>query len=353
MQEKLNVFVLEVREGDEKIRDEHGFRKDTMPIINSLREKGVQADVVFFSETNSDELFEKLKIANVVINRVNPGNIPGGEAGYFTFLNKLVASGVIVLADPATMMSYGAKDAVAKLAGTKIVPANTFSYYDLVSLKEKFPASLATGSRVLKQNRGSQGSGIWLVKVDSEHTGEVNDQTPIICTEAVDNHVENRTLGEFMEFCNTYLVGENGMLVDMPFLPRIAEGEIRILMVGQSPIFVVHKKPQEGGFSATLGSGAQYTYQKPEEWPELMAAFKESMEIVRAKLGGSGTPLIWTADFILDTDETGNDTYVLGEINCSCVGFTSQLDYGIQDMIAIEVIERVTAHQKSNAQVQV
>ena len=36
--------------------------------------------------------------------------------------------------------------------------------------------------------------------------------------------------------------------------------------------------------------------------------------------------LIWTADFILDTDENGEDAYILGEMNCSCVGFTSQLE---------------------------
>ena len=37
-------------------------------------------------------------------------------------------------------------------------------------------------------------------------------------------------------------------------------------------------------------------------------------------------PLIWTSDFILgDKDETGNDTYYVGEFNCSCVGITQQL----------------------------
>ena len=52
-------------------------------------------------------------------------------------------------------------------------------------------------------------------------------------------------------------------------------------------------------------------------------------------------PLIWTADFMLDDGENGEDTYVLGEINCSCVGFTSELDMGIQEMVADEAIRRV------------
>lgn len=39
----------------------------------------------------------------------------------------------------------------------------------------------------------------------------------IKCTEAKDNHVEHRELGEFMDFCEQYIIGDNGMLVDMTF----------------------------------------------------------------------------------------------------------------------------------------
>ena len=67
----------------------------------------------------------------------------------------------------------------------------------------------------------------------------------IKCTEAKDNHVEYHELSAFMKFCEQYIVGANGMLVDMPFLPRIKEGEIRLLMLRDKPINVVHKKPAE------------------------------------------------------------------------------------------------------------
>jgi hypothetical protein len=32
-------------------------------------------------------------------------------------------------------------------------------------------------------------------------------------------------------------------------------------------------------------------------------------------------------DYILDYNEDGSDKYVLSEINCSCVGITSELQY--------------------------
>jgi hypothetical protein len=134
------------------------------------------------------------------------------------------------------------------------------------------------------------------------------------------------------------------MLVDMRFMPRITEGELRILMVADEPIFVVHKKPAQtkDAFSATIASGAEYTYYKPEEFPELVNKFVGSIPMISEKLGKiKNTPIIWTGDFMLDTDAQGNDTYVLGEMNCSCVGFFSHLNVGIQERIADEVIGRI------------
>jgi hypothetical protein len=250
------------------------------------------------------------------------------------------------MTNPDVMTKYGAKDALVKLAGTSLVPQDTYGYYDIETFKKTFPTTLTLGERVLKQNRGSTGSGIWRVSV-VDSTKVVKGQalpldTKIKCTEAVDNHVEFHQLGEFMTFCEQYIIGVNGQLVDMGFLPRIKEGEIRILLVGKTPIFVVHKKPAEGAdsFSATLFSGAKYTYDLPAKWPGLIKMFHDSLPIISEKLGGLEIPLIWCSDFILDWDQDKKDVYILGEINCSCVGFTSQLEYGIQEKIAEEVNTR-------------
>ena len=147
-----------------------------------------------------------------------------------------------------------------------------------------------------------------------------------------------------MDFCDKYIIGENGQLVDMKFLPRIKEGEIRILMIGSRPAFVVHKKPAESAdaFSATLFSGAKYTYDKPEKWQHLVDFFLAQLPKIKSELGEKEVPLIWTADFILDWNDKKEDEYILGEINCSCVGFTSQLDEGIQEAVAKEVIRQAS-----------
>lgn len=326
---KKNIVFFEVHGGSDKGDD--GYRKDTMPMVNALKDKGWNAEVIFFEIGKKDEIYNYVKNNfDGYVSRINPGNLKE-ENEYFAMLRQLCKDGLVGMPHPDAMIGYGAKDALTKLADTDLVPDDTYAYYDIKTFKETFVKTLAKGERVLKQNRGSTGEGIWRVSLEEglpAGATSVPLNAKIKCTEAKDNHVEHRELGEFMDFCEQYIKGDNGMLVDMTFLPRIKEGEIRLLMLYDKPVNVVHKKPAEGAdaFSATLFSGAKYRYDKPEQWSELVNKFLGELPAVRAKLGNYDLPLIWTADFILDTDENGKDKYILGEINCSCVGFTSHLE---------------------------
>ncbi|MGN7476964.1 Cj0069 family protein [Solibacillus silvestris] len=335
------VVFLEVHGGNDKGSD--GYRPDTMPMVNALQLLGQDAEVIFFELNKRKEIFEYIKDHAVAyVSRINPGNLKH-EAEYFEMLRELCATGVIGMPHPDAMIGYGAKDALVKLRHTSLVPEDTYAYYTIEQFKSSFPKSLAKGERVLKQNRGSTGEGIWRVQlVDDAAEAPLNAM--VKCTEAKDNHVEYYELEAFMAFCEQYIVGANGMLVDMPFLPRIKEGEIRLFMLRDRPIHVVHKKPanEADAFSATLFSGAQYRYDRPDEWTILVDGFLAQLDEVTTLLGSYDLPLIWTADFILDTDDNGQDAYILGEMNCSCVGFTSQLE------LAHEVAEEIIAciHEK-------
>ncbi len=398
---KKNIVFFEAKGGSDKGPD--GYRKDTMPMVNALKAKGWNAEVVFFTddilrnESERNAIYERVRdSADGYISRVNPGNLKE-EKLYFDVLRKLCNDGLVGMSHPDAMIGYGAKDALTKLASTDLVPDDTYAYYDIATFKSTFPGlvgmshpdamigygakdaltklastdlvpddtyayydiatfkstfpkSLAKGERVLKQNRGSTGEGIWRVRLESASDyGKLESlplDTTIICTEAKDNHTETRKLGEFMDFCEQYIIGDNGMLVDMTFLPRIKEGEIRILMLYKTPVYVVHKKPAEGGdaFSATLFSGAKYRYDEPKDWQSLIDWFLVQLPEIRTKLGNYDLPLIWTADFILDTDANGKDKYVLGEINCSCVGFTSPAEFmeKIAVMVGDNIVEIVS-----------
>ena len=130
------------------------------------------------------------------------------------------------------------------------------------------------------------------------------------------------------------------MMVDQRFLPRIVEGEVRCLFVGSELVEILHKKPAEGGLSATLASGAIYTKYAPDDkkFARLVQHLNKDVPRIMASFGMSDRPLplLWTADYIYgDTDD---DLYV-GEINCSCPGLTQQL--AICPTIARVAIETV------------
>merc|ERR1711869_75688 len=95
--------------------------------------------------------------------------------------------------------------------------------------------------------------------------------------EANDNHSEEHTVGEFIEWCingrtnpakagtwtskgqGKYLEGgkdAGGQLVDQRFCPRIVEGELRYNQVADGLVGIIHKKPKEGGISAVGGTGS-------------------------------------------------------------------------------------------------
>ena len=347
---KQDVVIFEGRGGSDK--GPYGYRPDSKPIIDSLSKRGWTSEIIFYRDEDRGEIYRHTcDSAGAYISRVNPGNLRD-ETGYFQMLRELVKQGVAGLPHPDAMINYGAKNAVEKLKGTDIVPADVRCYYDFETFKSEFPESLTHGVRVAKQNRGSTGDGIWRVEVTDppcNGTTSIPLDAIVKCTEAKDNHVEEMPLGEFIDYCVQYLDGEGGMILDMPFLKRITEGEIRVFMLRNKVVNVVHKKPANvpDAFSATLFSGAKYSYESPEKWSDLVQLVTRNVPVIQERLGNYDLPLIWTVDFILDTDkQNGHDKYILGEINASCVGFSTHLE--LSEDIADEIVRLMEAEAVVN-----
>merc|ERR1711988_1064390 len=174
----------------------------------------------------------------------------------------------------------------------------------------------------------------------------------LVLQEANDNHVEEHTVAEFVEFCvhgrtdasgewtskgvGKYLEGgkeAGGQLVDQRFCPRIVEGELRYNQIGDGLIGIIHKKPKEGGISAVGGTGSIYTYYGPDEplFSNLTQKFlTDDIDKVMPALGlpDEPIPLWWTGDFILASPEgtpSADEKWIIGEFNCSCVGISKCL----------------------------
>jgi len=101
----------------------------------------------------------------------------------------------------------------------------------------------------------------------------------LILMEANDNHVEEHTVAEFVEWCingrtaksgtwaskgtGKYLEGgkaAGGQITDQAFCGRILEGELRFNMVNNVCLGIIHKVPAPGGMSAVGGTGSVYEF---------------------------------------------------------------------------------------------
>jgi len=345
------VVFFEVEGGTDKADD--GHRRDTIPFCNALIEKNVHAEWAYYKDADADDLYERYKDFDGFVPRINPA-IDGAyegvtQAAQNAFLDKL-SKKALAMPHYDVMRKMGAKDALAKIKDLSVGLEDTFAYYDIESWRETFPKVMELGhTRVVKQNRGSQGEGIWIVKFDDPSTTKCTMDTVLHLTEAFDNHVEKQTVGEFLTFCEQYIEGENGQLIDQRFCPRIVEGEVRVLFFYKTPIEVVHKVPAEGGLSATLASGAKYTSYECDhpKFKNLLDGFvgRDLKEIMpKLDMADEPLPLIWTGDFILgDKDADGQDTYVIGEFNCSCVGITQSLH--LTPKVADAVIQVLDEHR--------
>merc|ERR1711871_1379576 len=259
------------------------------------------------------------------------------------------------------MEFMGAKDALTKIAHLNIGLEDTLTYYDEAAFIEGFKKTMAFQPRVIKQNRGSAGEGIWIIKLQAGNYcstfGErsCEDSEVLELMEANDNHAETHTVAEFIEWCiagrtdksgtwdskgkGKYLEGgkpAGGQLVDQRFCPRIVEGELRYNMIGPKLVGIIHKKPKEGGISAVGGTGSIYTYYGPDE-PKFATLTKNFLTndlpyvMPALDLASEPLPLWWTIDFILSSPEgtpEEEEKWIVGEFNCSCVGISKCLaDY--------------------------
>ena len=268
-------------------KSSNGHRYDSMCIVNGMVNAGMSCQLIHYTHEEHDKFFELCKSFDFVIVRCNPGQIKadGGDQQKFDDgMRGLRKMGKEIWPSPDVMEKMGAKDALCKVATMNIGLEDTLAYYSPEEFSVGFKKTMAFQPRVIKQNRGSSGEGIWIIKLKAENycanygDRSCEDDEKLVLMEANDNHEEEHTVAEFIEFCvsgrtdksgewtskgvGKYLEGgkeAGGQLVDQRFCPRIVEGELRYNLIGDSLIGVIHKKPKEGGISAVGGTGSIYT----------------------------------------------------------------------------------------------
>jgi len=271
------------------------------------------------------------------------------------------------------MSKMGAKDALCQIKTMDFGLPDTLGYYSPDDIAAGFRKTIAFQPRVVKQNRGSAGEGIWIIKLkdETQYCDQYCDRMAaddelLVLKEANDNHIEEHTVAEFIEFCvngrteesgiwasvgtGRYFEGglaAGGQMVDQRFLPRIDEGEARFVMIGRELNRVEHYV-----YIGGVGGETKTTIYTPgeEDFPytEIQKKLEGEVPMYLEALGlaESALPLLWAADFIPVDNHTS--PFVIGEFNCSCLGLAGFLNVRGGDISNIRPEDADTGMKMAN-----
>lgn len=297
-------------------------------VFEELARAGIHAEPAVYAEEMADEVRAQLLNADGVLVWVDPLSDGRDRRALDAMLRDVAQQGTWVSAHPDITRKMGVKEV---LHTTKHLGwgTDTRVYRGFDAFRTEFPARLReAGPRVLKQNRGNGGQGVWKVEA---LPGAGDGQTIVSVLEARRGS-EPRTLSldAFMESCAAYFFGE-GRIIDQPFQERLENGMIRcyvgkdkVVGFGHQLIKALLPPPPEGAGSPAAQPGPRIMH--PASAPEFQALRSkmddEWIPQMMRLLGidRESLPIIWDADFLYGPRPVaGEDTFVLCEINVSSV----------------------------------
>merc|ERR1719172_53325 len=148
-------------------------------------------------------------------------------------MNNYISQGKLVWSSPKIQTQLGAKDALVKIKDMSCGLPDTLAYYTEDELRSGFKKTCAFQPRVIKQNRGSAGEGIWLCWLEGKDycktfedakKAPLEDGDKLKLMEMNDNHVEYHTVGEFLTFCLDGPTGEGAGEWKSTFPGKYLEG---------------------------------------------------------------------------------------------------------------------------------
>merc|ERR1719199_1117200 len=163
----INIYVRNQPYGGSD-KSSNGCRYDYVPFVNGMLGAGMSCQVIHYLHEEHDAFFEVVKNFDALIVRCNPGQIKadgGSQEKFDDAMRAVKKSGIQVWPSPDVMEFMGAKDALTKIATLNIGLEDTLSYYEEAAFTEGFKKTMKFQPRVVKQNRGSAGEGIWIIKL--------------------------------------------------------------------------------------------------------------------------------------------------------------------------------------------
>jgi len=274
-----------------------------------------------------DEVREQLLGLDGVLVWVNPIQDGANRALLDPLLREVSSAGVWVSAHPDVIMRMGTKEILWRTRDLGW-GSDTSLYGSASEFGDRFPDRLGQlGRLVLKQGRGNGGDGVWKVELPAGKPGPAGADTVVRVQDARsrDGSSESLTLGAFVARCGGYFAW-SGCLVDQAYQDRLADGMLRCYLSGtrvvgfcqQWPKGLLDEDPHCGAPPASVMEGPDVpAYQRLRATTETRWV-PQMLSILG--MDPTDLPVIWDADFLYGPKTaTGEDTYVLCEINVSAV----------------------------------
>ena len=304
------------------------------PVFEALAAVGLIAEFAVYNDDGVDEVRSQLGEVDGALVWVDPVTGSDDRTQLDAMLRDVASRGVWVSAHPDTIVKMGTKEV---LFHTRELGwgSETYLYRTVEEFATHFGDRLsASGARVLKQYRGNGGIGVQRVELIEQKSPPGASVVRVQSARMRDEVAEDITLGEFMQRCTKYFAysGGAGRLIDQPFQPRITEGMIRCYLVKGEVVGFARQYPHEqsptGDPSAPrriFGLPAAKTMYGPDE--PAFRALRANVESewvpgmqTLVEVDAAALPALWDADFLYGPKTpSGDDTYVLCEINISAV----------------------------------
>ena len=292
-------------------------------IFEELAAVGIHAEPAVYDEEFADEVRAQLLQADGVLVWVDPIQQGKTREALDPLLREVARRGPWVSAHPDVILKMGVKEVLYRTRhlgwGT-----DTHLYRSAPEFRDAFPARLRRAARACSSRTAAMAARACgrsssldgepdKVRVLHAQRGSVPEELP---------------LADFMSRCESYF-GWGGCIIDQPFQPRLPDGMIRCYMGGDQVVGFGHQyikalipPPPEGPDSPAAQPGPRIMH-GPDAAP--FQALRAKMETewmpqMMQVLGieTSALPIIWDADFLYGPrDASGEDTYVLCEINVS------------------------------------
>ena len=317
-----------------------------LPVFQALAGLGLQGEPAVYHDDFAGEVREQLMRMDGVLVWVNP--IEGGRdrTQLDAMLRDVAACGVYVSTHPDVILKLGTKEVLVQTRDMGWGVKDTQQHMTIDQLRQAVSTQMAAGeTRVLKQYRGNGGNGVWkiepaaafqngLVRVRHAKRGSVEETMP---------------LSQFVTRCEQYFEG-GGRIINQAYQTRLPEGMVRCYLVHDKVAGFGHQAinalcPAPSGAPPEALPATTPRLYHPPSMPQFQR-FKRKLETEWVpqlqrllSIDTSSLPVIWDCDFLLgEKDAAGDDTYVLCEINVSCV---SPFPDSAIDAIAGATLERV------------